>query len=32
MEEEDRQSPADILGGKKIPYKTLGNSFDVKEH
>lgn len=32
MEEEYRQSPADLLGGKKISYKTLESLFDVKEH
>lgn len=32
MEEEEGQSLADLLGGKKISFKTLGNLFDVKEH
>lgn len=30
--QEDRQSPADVLGERKISFKTLGNLFDVKEH
>lgn len=32
MQEEEGQSPADILGGRKISFTTLGNLFDVKEH
>lgn len=30
--EEEGQSTADLLGGKKMSFKTLGNLFDVKEH
>lgn len=30
--QEDGQSPADVLGERKISFKTLGNLFDVKEH
>jgi len=32
MQEEEGQSPADILGGRKISFRILGNLFDVKEH
>lgn len=30
MQEEEGQSPADILGRRKISFRTLGNLFDVR--
>lgn len=32
IQEEVGQGPADILGGRKISFRALGNLFDVKEH